>query len=138
MKILVGPGWRLEFESEHFPLCAWNANPCRLLRQLVIDELVRLMQDDSCFRSESLKRCYRSDVVQVRVRHHDRLKLERKFIDRIRDSLGFVTGINTDGAPRFLASHNTRVLLESCNRDLFDDHVTLPVKHNYGLGAKLA
>ena len=56
----------------------------------------------------------------------DCLQLKSMFVDRFYNVAGSITRIDADRAPGFFAADNARVLLESSDRDFFDDHDVEP------------
>jgi hypothetical protein len=68
------------------------------------------------------KRGDSADMIQMRVRERDGLKLKPVSLKRIRDKLSLVARINTDGATRLLAPDDARVLLKRSDGKLFNNH----------------
>jgi hypothetical protein len=63
-----------------------------------------------------------ADVIQMRVRQSDGLKLKPVSLKRARDQFRLVARINTDGTPRLLAPDDARVLLKRSDGQLFNNH----------------
>src|SRR5262245_38472819 len=64
-----------------------------------------------------------ADVIHVRMGAGDRLELELVPVNGPNNLVGVIAGVDADGPPGLLATHDAGVLLESRNRDLFDDHL---------------
>src|SRR6185369_12156673 len=68
-----------------------------------------------------------ANVIQMRMRAGDCLKLEAVSINCVDDFFGIVTGIDANREPGLLAANHAGVLLKSGDGDLFYDHCVLSV-----------
>ena len=80
------------------------------------------MQNDLGPRPLALQGRHSADVIHVRVRQRNRLKLQPQPLQSLHDLARLLARIDADGAPRLLAAQDARVLLERRDCDLLDDH----------------
>src|SRR4051794_8962634 len=124
-EIFINFGRLLKVKAELFPLVARNADPGCLLRQPVVDPLVRLMKHDASRRLQPLEIGYATDMIEMRMRANNRFQIKIMTVDGFNDHVGVVTGIDADCAAGVFTADDACVLLKSSDGQFFDNHLRL-------------